>query len=45
MELSLLFIVIGIILWALVSSALGVACIVIGLLLLLWPTITGGRAK
>ena len=36
-ELSLLLIVIGIILAVLVHYALGIACILIGLVLLLWP--------
>ena len=42
MELSLLLIVIGIILAVLVNYALGIACILIGLVLLLWPRIAGG---
>ena len=37
MELSLLLIVIGIILALLVNYALGLACILIGLVLLIWP--------
>ncbi len=41
MELSLLLIVIGIILAVLVHYALGIACILIGLVLLLWPRIRG----
>jgi hypothetical protein len=41
MELSLLLIVIGIILAVLVHYALGIACILIGLVLLLWPRIAG----
>lgn len=45
MELSLLLIIIGIILAVTVSSALGVACIVIGLILLLWPRITAGSRR
>jgi hypothetical protein len=44
MELSLLLIIIGIVLAILVNSALGIACIVIGLVLLIWPRIAGGRA-
>ena len=39
MELSLLLIVIGIIIAVFVSSAIGIACILIGLVLLLWPRI------
>ena len=42
MELSLLLIVIGIILAVVVNYALGIACILIGLVLLLWPRIAGG---
>ena len=42
MELSLLLIVIGIVLALLVHWGLGVACIVIGLVLLIWPRIRGG---
>jgi hypothetical protein len=37
MELSLLLIVIGILVAVLVNNALGVACILIGLVLLIWP--------
>ena len=37
MDLSLLLIVIGIIVAVLVNSAVGLACILIGLVLLLWP--------
>ena len=37
MDLSLLLIVIGIILAVLVNYALGIVCILIGLVLLLWP--------
>jgi hypothetical protein len=44
MELSLLLIVIGIILAVLVSYALGIVCILIGLVLLVWPRISAGRA-
>jgi hypothetical protein len=43
MELSLLLIVIGIVLAILVHYALGIACIVIGLVLLIWPRIAAGR--
>ena len=42
MELSLLLIVIGIVLAILVHYALGIACILIGLVLLLWPRLSGG---
>ena len=41
MELSLLLIVIGIVLALLVHYALGIAVILIGLVLLLWPRIRG----
>jgi hypothetical protein len=37
MELSLLLIVIGIIVAVLVHEGLGLACILIGLVLLIWP--------
>ena len=43
MELSLLLIVIGIALAILVHYALGIVCILIGLVLLIWPRITAGR--
>lgn len=43
MELSLLLIVIGIVLAVLVNYALGIVCILIGLVLLLWPRITAAR--
>ena len=42
MELSLLLIVIGIVLAILVNYALGIACILIGLVLLIWPRVSGG---
>jgi hypothetical protein len=45
MELSLLLIVIGIILAVLVHYALGIACILIGLVLLIWPRISGARTS
>jgi hypothetical protein len=41
MPLALLLIVIGIVLALLVHWALGVACIVIGLVLLIWPAVSG----
>jgi hypothetical protein len=41
MELSLLLIVIGIVLAILVHYGLGIACILIGLVLLIWPRIRG----
>jgi hypothetical protein len=37
MELSLLLIVIGVILALLVNYGIGIACILIGLVLLIWP--------
>ena len=37
MELSLLLIVIGIVLAVLVEHALGIVCILVGLVLHLWP--------
>jgi hypothetical protein len=44
MELSLLLIVIGIVLAVLVSYALGIVCILIGLVLLILPRLRAGRA-
>jgi hypothetical protein len=43
MQLSLLLIVIGIALWILVSPALGLVCILVGLVLLVWPRVTATR--
>jgi hypothetical protein len=43
MELSLVLIVIGIILAVTVHYGLGLACILIGLVLLIWPRIAAGR--
>jgi hypothetical protein len=43
MELSLLLIVIGIVLAIVVNYAIGIACILIGLVLLIWPRIAGAR--
>ena len=43
MSLSLLLIIIGIVLAILVHYGLGIACILIGLVLLLWPRIVGSR--
>jgi hypothetical protein len=45
MELSLLLIIIGIVLAVLVHYALGIALILIGLVLLLWPRISAGRTS
>jgi hypothetical protein len=42
MELSLLLIVIGIILALLVNYAVGLACILIALVLLIWPRLRTG---
>jgi hypothetical protein len=44
MPLSLLLIVIGIVLAILVNYGLGIVCIVIGLVLLLWPLLSARRA-
>jgi hypothetical protein len=41
MSLALLLILIGIVLAIFVHWGLGLACIVIGLVLLVWPAITG----
>ena len=43
MELSLLLIIIGIVLAILVNYALGIVCILIGLVLLIWPRISTTR--
>jgi len=45
MELSLLLIVIGIVIAILVNYAIGIVCILIGLVLLLWPRISGARTS
>ena len=45
MELSLLLIVIGIALAILVHYGLGILCILVGLVLLIWPRITAGRTR
>ncbi len=45
MQLSLLLIVIGIALAILVHYGLGIACILIGLVLLIWPRITASRTR
>lgn len=44
MQLSLFLIVIGIVLAILVNYGLGIVCIVIGLVLLLWPMVSSRRA-
>jgi hypothetical protein len=41
MELPLILIIVGILIAALVHGPLGIACILIGLVLLLWPRLTG----
>jgi hypothetical protein len=43
MELSLLLIIIGIVLAILVHYALGIVCILVGLVLLIWPRIAASR--
>jgi hypothetical protein len=45
MPIALLLIIIGIVLAILVNYALGIVCIVIGLVLLLWPRISAGRTS
>ena len=45
MELSLLLIVIGIVLAILVHYGLGIVCILIGLVLLVWPRIAASRSR
>ena len=42
-SLPLLLIVIGIVLAILVHYALGIVCILIGLVLLIWPRVSAGR--
>lgn len=37
MDLALVLIVVGILVGVLLSAALGIACVAIGLLLLIWP--------
>jgi hypothetical protein len=44
MGLPLLLIVIGIVLAILVNYALGIVCILIGLVLLIWPRISASRS-
>jgi hypothetical protein len=43
MPIALLLIIIGIALALLVHYALGIVCILIGLVLLIWPRISAGR--
>jgi hypothetical protein len=45
MQLSLLLIVIGIVLAILVNYALGILCILIGLVLLIWPRISASTRR
>ena len=45
MQLSLLLIIIGIVLAILVHYALGIVCILIGLVLLIWPRLTASRTR
>jgi hypothetical protein len=45
MELPLLLIIIGIVLAILVHYALGILCILIGLVLLIWPRLTANRSR
>ena len=45
MELSLLLIIIGIVLAVLVHYGLGIALILIGLVLLIWPRLRGSSAS
>lgn len=42
-SLPLLLIIIGIVLAILVHYALGIVCILIGLVLLIWPRVSAGR--
>jgi hypothetical protein len=43
MELSLLLIVIGIIVAVLVNYGIGIVCILVGLVLLVWPRLRASR--
>jgi hypothetical protein len=43
MDLSLLLIVIGIIVAVLVNYAIGIVCILVGLVLLVWPRLRASR--
>jgi hypothetical protein len=43
MELSLLLIVIGIIVAVLVNYPIGIVCILVGLVLLVWPRLRASR--
>jgi hypothetical protein len=45
MNLALLLIVIGIILAVLVNYGLGIVCILIGLVLLIWPRLRTSRSS
>jgi hypothetical protein len=43
MELSLLLIILGIIIAVLVDPTIGTLCVVVGLILLVWPRLTSRR--
>ena len=45
MGLPLLLIIVGIVLAILVHYALWIACILVGLVLLIWPRISAGRGS
>lgn len=45
MPIALLLIVLGIILAVLVSSVIGILCVVVGLVLLIWPAVTNGGTR
>lgn len=45
MELALLLIIIGIVLAILVNYVLGIICILIGLVLLIWPRVASGPRR
>ena len=45
MPLSIILIIIGIVLAILVNYILGILCILIGLVLLLWPRLTAARGS
>jgi hypothetical protein len=44
MELPLLLIIIGIVVAILVNYAIGIVCILVGLVLLIWPRVRSSRS-
>jgi hypothetical protein len=45
MELSLLLIIIGIVVAILVNYPIGIVCILVGLVLLIWPRLRASRTR